>query len=136
MLPTRVGRLHLAHDRSGIRAAGVAPVDKEETGVPGPPGGLDDAVKDVARPELPHHLLCVGGDQLVRLIIPKGIHKSLGNGHRDIKVGDPPIELGLNELQDIGMINPEDPHIGTPTSPALLDRLGSTVKDAKETDRA
>ena len=46
------------------------------------------------------------------------------------------VELHLDELLDIGMVDPEDAHVGAAAGAALLDGLGRGVDDLEEGDGA
>ena len=68
-------------------------------------------------------------DQIVVLPGLHRLHKRLGDADGDIEIGDlTGIVFALDELQNIRMIHPQNPHIGAAARTALLDRLGGGVE--------
>src|SRR5215203_1045517 len=54
-----------------------------------------------------------------------GLHELVGCGHGDVEVVDPVvIPLAIDELLDIGVVDPEDAHVGPASCTPLLDLVG------------
>ena len=136
LLAAGVGGLDRLQLRHRVGGAAVHPVDEDEPGVPGAPGRVHDPVEDLARPEPARGLPGMGVNQVVLAVRYQGLHERVRGGHRDVEVRDPPIQLALDELQDVRVVHLEDAHVGAPPGAPLLHRLGGSVEDAQEADRA
>ena len=66
----------------------------------------------------------------------EGVHERVGDRDGDVEVGDAAVELALDELEDVGVVDAQDAHVGAAPGAALLDRLGGAVEDPQEGDRA
>src|SRR5207245_11744782 len=64
------------------------------------------------------------------------VHELVGRGDRNVEVGDPAVELALDELEDVRVVDAEDPHVSSATGSALFHSLGGTVEDPEERDRS
>ena len=130
-----IGRL----DRPDVRRRIVAveAVEEDDAGLAVLPRQLDDQVEHLAG-VVPGHL-----DPVARVThrvvasLAHRAHEVLGQPHRDVEVvEDVLLFLGGDELQDVGVVDPQDAHVGAPPRPALLDRLGGRVEHLHERDRA
>ena len=74
-------------------------------------------------------------DEVVLLALLERVHERVGGGHGDVEVRDPTVELALDELQHVGMVDLQDPHVGAAPRAALLHRLRRAVEDAQERHR-
>ena len=69
-------------------------------------------------------------------VLGSGLHKLVSNSYRNIKVLQAFfINLGSYELEDIGMVRPEDSHVGSPPPASLLDMFRSGVKNLHKGNR-
>ncbi len=115
----------------------VDPVDEDQARVADRPGRLDHHLKD--RPGLARArgLPRPGIDEVVGAALPDGLHEGVGGRNGDVEVRNAPaVELHLDEFLDVGMVDPEDAHVGPAPGPALLDRFGRGVDDLEEGDGA
>src|SRR5439155_10775622 len=101
----------------------------------GLPGAVDDLRPDLARLELAYDLAGLGMVQVVHRVGLDRLHEGVGDGHRDVEVGDlGRVVLAGDELHDVRMIHPEDAHVGAATGPALFDDIGRSVDQAHKRD--
>ena len=135
LLATRVCGLDLAQLGRGVVA--VQPVEEDDARLAVLPGQVDDEVEDLAGVQ-PAHLGAVA--RVAQRVVAAGEHRRhelLGDPHRDVEVvEDVLVFLGPDELQDVGMVDAQDAHVGAPPGAALLDGLGGHVEHPHERDRA
>src|SRR5439155_11916045 len=112
------------------------PVDEHHARITGAPGGPNHAVEDLLRQESARDRYAVRIDQLVLTARGERVHEAVGRRHRDVEVGDAAIELAVDELEDVRVVDPEDPHVRASTRSTLLHRLGGAVEDAQKGHRA
>ena len=85
--------------------------------------------------ELPGRLLGAGVHKVVHLALQGRLHEGLGDPHRNIKVGDIGIvRFAVDKVQDVGMVYPQDAHVGASAGAALFDRLGRHIEHPHEAD--
>ena len=77
----------------------------------------------------------MGIDQVVLAARGQRVHEPVGGGDGDVEVGDAAVQLAVDELEDVRVVDLQDPHVGAPPGPALLDGLGRAVEDLEERDR-
>jgi len=78
-------------------------------------------------------LVVVGVDKLEVGILLESIHERLGHTDRDIEVGQLIVILLCRyEFQDVGVINSQNRHVGTPPESSLVDCVGGLVEDSHE----
>ena len=136
LLAARIGRLDLADLRRRVGRARVDPIEEDHPGIARAPGRRDDPPEDLARRELAHDRARVRIDQVVILAALEGLHEAGGGRDRDVEVGDATVQLALDELEDVGVIDLEDPHVGAASGAALLHGLRRAVEHAQERDGA
>ena len=135
LLAARVGALDLP--LAGHHVVPVETVEEDDPRLAVMPSAVHDLFKHLACAELSDRLLALGVDQLVVPVLFGGHHELLGDPDRDVEVGDVLIVLlAVDEIQDIGMVDPQDTHVGAPAGAALLDRLGGHVEHPHEAHRA
>ena len=114
----------------------VQPVQKDDTRFPVLPGLGNDPVKNFSRIERSSHLSVSGVDQFVVLIIFHGLHKNFRQSDGYVEIVQLfLIGLAHDEVHDIRVVDPQDPHISTPACSPLLDGFRSDIKDPHERDR-
>ncbi|MNS48949.1 hypothetical protein D3C72_815370 [compost metagenome] len=135
LLAAGVGGLVKTHP--GHRAVVVHPVDEHHPRLAGRVSASSNPLEDLAGVELARHLTRAGVHQVVGGAGLHRGHKGVGDGDRDVEVGEPgQVLLVVDERHDVGVIDPEDAHVGAPAHAALLDRLGGRIEDLHERDRA
>jgi hypothetical protein len=135
LLAARIGRLDLAQRRRRVGRARVDAIDEDHARIARAPRGAHDALEHLARGQAADHLLGVRVDEVVLLAVDQGLHERVGHGHGDVEVRDPAIELAVDELEDVGMIDLQDPHVRAAPRPALLHRLRRAIEHAQEGHR-
>ena len=137
LLAARVGRLDQPDLRRGVRRARVDPVEEDHARDrrcarrparsgrrrPGPGAG-------------PPPRRCAALIRSYSSPFCERVHEPVGRRDRDVEVGDAAVELALDELEDVRVVDPEDPHVGAAPGAALLHRLGRAVEHAQEGHRA
>ncbi|MPM97495.1 hypothetical protein SDC9_144668 [bioreactor metagenome] len=74
-------------------------------------------------------------NKVVRLVRFDGRHEFFGDSDRNIKVCDFVCRLlAAYEFKNVGVVDPQDAHIGPPPRSALLDGVGRHVKDPHKAD--
>src|SRR6476660_8925323 len=116
---------------AGVGFAGLALIRSMKT-IPGAPGGSDDAIEDLFRQQPARDRAAVRVDQVVLAARRERVHEAVGHRHGDVEVGDAAVELAVDELEDVRVIDPEDPHVRPAARSALLHRLGRAVEDFQE----
>jgi hypothetical protein len=116
----------------GVGRAGVDPVDEDHAGVAGAPGRADDALEHLARAEPAGDLPGVRVDEVVVLALGQSVHERVGGSHRDVEIGDPPVELAVDELEDVGVIDLQNPHVRSAAGSPLFYGFRRAVEDAEE----
>jgi hypothetical protein len=70
-------------------------------------------------------------------IAQKLIHPCVGDLHRDVVVVElGEVLLGVQELQNVGVMNVHHPHVGAPAEGPLLDGVGRLAEGFPERDRS
>ncbi len=101
------------------------------------PRHLDDVLEDLAGRHLFDRLAAARIDDVVLIARLHRLHEGFGEADGDIEVGQHPlVPLDHDEVHDVGMVDPQDPHVGAAARPPLLDRLGGGVEDLHEGERA
>jgi hypothetical protein len=134
------------------RIAVVDAVDEDDARLARRPGVLDDQVPDLADgPELLGLLaLRVALLELGPLLGARVLHHVLGLGlgaqlvqeavrdrDRDVVVGQhPEVVLHADEVDDVGVVDAQDAHVGAAPERALLDRVRGLREDLDERERA
>ena len=153
LLSARIGSRDLAERRR--RVAAVHSVDEEEPRLARLPGAADDQRVDVPRRPfvvpvgqdvalgvaefLAERRLpaCMGVDDVVLQVAAQGAEELVGHGDREVEVRElARLDLGVDEVQDVGVVDAEDAHVGAAPEAALVDRVGGGVEDPHEADRA
>jgi hypothetical protein len=135
LLTARVGGLIPAEVRDRIVAIGL--VDEEHAGLARLPCTVHDRLEDLASVELTNDLPRARVHQVVRPARFDRLHEGVGDGHRDVEVRDlGGVVLAPDELEDIGVIHPENAHVGAAPRPALLHDFRRRVVQRHERDRA
>ena len=129
---TRVGRLQRVARGHGVVPVGL--VDEQVSGITDDPGILGDLVPEVASADGAVHLAAV--DQVEVGVLLDGLHEGVGDGYRDVEVGDLTLDrLGFDEGLDVGMVDAEDTHVGPTPRPALGDLSEPSVIDPQKPHR-
>ena len=136
LLTARICRLDQRDVGRRIGRAPVDAIDEDHAGIAGPPRRAHDAVEHLARGQAGRPEAGARVDQVVFAARREGGHEGIGRGHRDVEVRDPAVELALDELEDIRVIDAEDPHVGAAAAAPLLHRLRRRVEHAKKGHRA
>ncbi len=135
LLAAGVGGFDLADMRSGVVA--VQAIQEDDAGLAVFPGLLDDALEYLAGVQAAADFFIAGIDQVVLFVPFDGLHELFGHADRDVEV----VKLFLvglahDEIHDIGVIDPENGHVGAAAGAALFDGLCGDVEDAHEGERA
>ena len=134
-LTAGIGRDDFTH--GGNRTGPVRAVDEEEPGITGLPGFLDEAIEDQPCGDLFDGLHRAGVDQGVEPVLLDRGHELVASGHADVEVPDlAVVRLAPHEVQDIGVLDMENPHVRAPAGSALAYLFGGAVNDLHEGDRA
>ena len=133
---TRIRRLDQRDLGRGIGRTPVDAVEEDHAGIAGAPRRAHDAVEHLARRQPPRREPRTRVDEVVLPARREGVHERVGDGDRDIEVRDAAVELALDELEDVRVVHPENPHVGAAPRAALLDRLSGRVEHAQEGHRA
>ena len=51
-------------------------------------------------------------------------HELVGDSHRNVEVGHRAVTLAVDELQDVGVINPQYSHVGAATGVVADEAIG------------
>jgi hypothetical protein len=65
-----------------------------------------------------------------------GFHEGVGDGDRDVEVGQVAVILGVDEDFDVRMVAAQDTHLGTTPGAGRFDGLARAVEDAHVGDRS
>ena len=115
-----IGGLKITQMRGGVIS--ICCIDKQHTGLPGTPGPINNPVEN-------------GQGLLIASL--NFFHELISESHAEIEVGElGQVFLGINELQDIRVINTQYSHVGAPPLAALLDGLSGGVEHLHEAQRA
>ena len=120
---------------SGIFAVNL--IQKNQARVAGQPGGVGQEVKD--RPGLYRFYFGVrpGVDQVKFLVADNRLHEPVGDPHGQIEIRKLAfLDLGLDKVDDIGVIAAQKSHIGPASLSALDNHFGGFVEDGHEGNRA
>ncbi len=135
LLPARIGGFDLALRGSGIVA--VDAIQEDNAGVAAGPRLVCQQVKNFAGVEAALGLPGDGIDQRVILTGVRRLHEGFGQPHGKIEIVEFPFFfLGLDEIQNVRMINAQNAHVRAAPRAALLDLLCGGVEDAQEGNRA
>lgn len=75
--------------------------------------------------------------ELIPLLIIHGGEELVRHRHGDVEVGQGVlVVLGVDEAEQVRVVNPHDAHVRAAPDAALLHRVGRRVKDVHERDRA
>jgi len=131
---TGIGRLDASERRQGMRA--VDRIQKDEAGITGGPGGLDDLVEDLACVQSVEDPATRRVAQCISLVALQGFHKGVADADRQIEITERTLRpFGVDEGEDIGVIDGQDAHIGSTPLATELDVLGRAVKDLHKGNR-
>src|SRR5919112_2593220 len=129
-LRTRVGALDLELRR---RVVVVDLVYEHDTRLAVEPRPLHDLAEEVPRPHGLDDLLITRVPEIEVRVGLDGLHELVGDGDGDVEVVDlVVVTLAVDELLDVGVVHPEDAHVGPPPGAALLDLVRRCVVDGHE----
>ena len=125
-----------------VRGQGLSrfkPIQEDDAGLTRLPGGADDGLEHRPGAELSGRPAWMAGS--TKIIAPDpdstAAMKASVRPTEILKlVISLVIVLAGNKVHDIGVVHPENTHIGPPTGTALLHRLGGGVEDLHEGDGA
>jgi hypothetical protein len=130
-----IGRLD--RTQMGRRLLAVDAVDEDHPGIADRPGRVRDRIEDTARIELADDMASPWVDEVVRRPLLHRGHERVGDGDGEVEVAHPRrVELQRDELENVGVIDAEHPHVRAAAGAALLDRLGRDVEDLHQRDRS
>lgn len=130
-----VGGFDLAEMRRGI--CPVDGVEKQDAWFAGSPGCLCELVEDRPGGKTPNRFRSAWVDQGIRLVSVYRSHESIRETDREVEVRHfTRLLLQRDEVQDVGVVDPQDAHVGAPPRASLFDDIGGHVKYAHEGDRA
>ena len=122
---------------SGAGVVSIQAIQEDDAGFTRLPGGVDNGLEHRPGVELSGNLLGCG---VHKIIAPSGLHsghEGLGKTNGDVEVGNLlGVVLAGDKVHDIGVVHPENAHIGPPAGAALLHRLGGGVEDLHKGDGA
>ena len=134
LFTARVCRFQIVKMRD--RVAAVGRVDKQRAGFAVMMGVLDDRSEQVAGPHCSGYGAIAGVAQVEIAIVFHGLHELVGDGDGDIEIGDCALfGLAADELLDVGMIDPQDTHIGAAAGSPLRDLAEGLIIDSQKADR-
>ena len=134
LFPAGVGALDLA--QLGIGVVIVDQVQENQPRVPGLPSHFSQQVKNLFGVQPSGNLARAGVDQIVLLAFLHPFHKIGIDRYRYVEVDQGlAVFLGPDEPQDVGVVNPQDAHVGAAAGTALLHHVGGGIEGADETDR-
>ena len=120
---------------SGYHVVPVEPVQKDDARFAVAPGGVDDFVKNLPGTKLADRQLGAGFHEIVHFALFHRFHELLSDAHGNVEIGDVGVvRLAVDETQNVGMIDPQDTHIGASAGAALLNGLRGHVEDPHEAD--
>ncbi len=126
LLAAGIGRFDFAYLGSWVGTVDAVKEDDSRFSVF--PGHFHNQLKDFLGVELAHDFFRAGIDQIVLLAGEGRLHKLFSQPHRYVEVGDlVGICLALDKVQDIGVVYPQNPHIGAAAGSPLLDGVGGGV---------
>ncbi len=100
------------------------------------PGKIDDLFEDGTGTQDRRDLSGRRFDQVVVVPLFHRLHEGIGDGDAEIEVVEAVrVFLGGDEIHDVGVIDPQNPHIGAAPLAALLDRLGRRIEDGGKGQR-
>ena len=135
LLTARVGAFDLAHGRDHVIP--VQTIQEDDARLSVFPGMVHDHIEDLLRTEMADGLLGLRIDQVVIAVALYRLHKGLSNAHADIEIGDFLIVcLAVDEIQNVRMINPQNPHICASSGASLLHGLRGRIEHFHKTDGA
>jgi hypothetical protein len=94
---------------------------------------LHDLAEEIPRPYGLDDLLITRVSEIEVRVGLDGLHELVGDGDGDVEVVDlVVVTLAVDELLDVGVVHPEDAHVGPPPGAALLDLVRRCVVDGHE----
>ena len=128
LFTARVSRLYDAQFRRWVGF--VDPVYKYDAGFAVLPSPSYYHIEYLAGFKLAVRFLGMGRYKVVFFVALDLLHEFFGNGDRDVKIRYVPVGLfALYEVEDIGMVDAQYPHIRAAAGPALFDGMRGRVKD-------
>jgi hypothetical protein len=89
------------------------------------PGGFDQPIKDHFGGEASDWCGVPWVDEGIRSVLVDRLHKSVCESHRKIKVCHfMRLQFQRDKIQNVGMVDSQDTHIGAPPGAALFDDIG------------
>src|SRR5215204_6659006 len=96
---------------------------------------LDDLPEQVPGANGLHYRSVAGIGKLEVGVRLDGLHELVGYGHGDVEVVDLVVVLlAIDELLDVGVVDPEDAHVRPAPGSALLDLVRRSVVDGHKRD--
>lgn len=121
--------------RPGLRC-GICLVDRveeENARLSGSPSCFHEPVKDHLSRELSDRFAGSGIHQAVGPTLPDSTHETVSESNREIEVRHfMRLLLQGNEIQNVGVVDPQDAHIGTPSRACLMTSVARLNKRIKE----
>ncbi len=118
------------------RVVAIGLIDEEAPRLPRPPRPLDHLLPHHVGGELTDHHAGPGILQLIARSSLDRRHERVGDRDRDIEVRDlGDVFLARDELEDVRVIDPQDPHVRAATRAALLHRVSRGVVELHERHR-
>ncbi len=115
----------------------IGAVDVEHARLTGLPGTVDDLLEYVAGVELPYHFAGARMDQVVRLPSLQREHERVRHGDGDVEIRDlREVILAVDEVEDVGVIDAQDTHIGAAARATLLHHVGRCIVQLHERHRS
>src|SRR5207244_3486219 len=115
------------------RVVVVGPIDEVDTGLARPPCAVHDLPEHLARHKLAHRPAGTRIDEVVARALFHRPHERVRDGHRDVEVrhlGE--VVLAADELEDVGMVHPQDAHVRAAAGAALFHHVGRGVVQLHE----
>ena len=121
----------------GRRVALVGAVDEQHTGLAVEPSQIDNLIEHLPGFELPDRFTGGRFDQVIAAVDFERLHEHIGQGNAEIEVVELVlILLGGDEIENVGMVDAQHPHIGAAALAALFDGLGGGIEDSGERERS
>lgn len=135
LFAARISGFNEAGLRCGICL--VDRVEEENARLSGSPSCFHEPVKDHLNRELSDRFAGSGIHQAVGPTLPDSTHETVSESNREIEVRHfMRLLLQGNEIQNVGVVDPQDAHIGTPSRATLLNDVSGQVEQAHKGDRA
>ena len=121
----------------GDRVAAIGRVDEKRSRFAVMMRKADDFRKEIARTDRLPYLAIARVAQSEIDIFLDGRHKFVGNGDRDVEVGNGALGcFRFDETFDVGMVHEQDAHVGAAPSTALGNFAKSLVIDPQKANRS